>query len=124
MNQKQAIAKLTKIIGPKIGWRINSKALDEAGRAEQLEAGKAMRATERTLKDALDARRAELLKDPVYVDLRNRWNVAKDAADKALSRSHSKPIEVGRTGELFFTVLASGDSWEDVVEKLSAERRQ
>lgn len=119
MNQKQAIAKLRKIIGGKLGYRTNNGALNAEQREAQAALSRSLREKERELKEALDARRAELLKDPVYVDLRTRWNAQKDAADAALSKSHRKPIEVGRYGELFFTVLASGDNWDEVVTQLS-----
>jgi hypothetical protein len=120
MNQKQATAKLKKIVGKKLAWRINSNALAQAERDEQSAVCRSMRETEKALKAALDEMRAKLLNDPVYVQLRADWNAAKDAADRALSKSHRKPIEVGRMGELFFTVLASGDSWADVIEQLSS----
>jgi hypothetical protein len=118
MNERQAIAKLKKKIGPKIGWRYNKGALDAEGREQERQRLIAMRAEEEALKEALDAMRAKLLADPEYVQLRERWHNAKEAADMARSRSYVHPITVGRMGDMFFTVVADGDTWDDVVQKV------
>lgn len=121
MNQKQAIARLTKRLGKKLAWRVNKNALRADERDEERAASRALRAEAVELKAALEARRAELLKDPQYVTLRERYKAADDAANRALSRSMSKAITVGKLGELgFFLVSAEGDTWDEVVQKVES----
>jgi len=123
MNRKQAIAKLKTIVGPKLGYHEPRNALDAEGRAEQREIARSLRVEECALRTALDERRAELLSDPVYVDLRTRLNAKKAEADKAQARSHRKPIQVGKQGEVFFHILADGDTWAEIVEKMTKEAK-
>jgi hypothetical protein len=118
MNEKQAIAKLRKVIGQGIAWQYSRGALNAAGRDSEREKARALRTEEHALKEQLDALRAKLLADPEYVALRKRWSDTKDSADRASSLSYSKPIKVGRNGAMFFTVLADGDTWDEIVTKL------
>ncbi len=120
MNQKQAIARLTKRLGRKLAWRVNKNALRADERDEEREASRALRAEAQELKAALEARCAELLKDPQYVALRERYKEADDAANRALSRSMSKAITVGKIELGFFLVAAEGDTWEEVVQKVES----
>jgi hypothetical protein len=124
MNQKQAVAKLRKILGPKMGWSINSNALTAEERAEQAALSTELRAKEHALKEQLTAMREKLLSDPTYVALRTQWNETKDAADRAWGRSYRKPIDVGTQGAMFFTIKASGDNWEDVLAQLSSRNSE
>jgi len=120
VNQKQALAKLRAKLGAKLGWRIDDRAPDEQERLEERELSRPHRADAVEYKALLDARRAELLKDPEYVRLREQYKASDDAANRALSRSMSSRITVGKFGDLgFFIVVASGDTWDEVVRKVS-----
>lgn len=121
MNERQAIAKLKKIIGPKLAWRENRRALDANAREEKSLRAKELRIQQRAAQEALEAKRAELLRDPEYVALRQKLQSIKEEADVALSQSRQRKITVGKLsgvgGVEFFHVLAEGDDWAEVVEK-------
>lgn len=117
MNAHQALTKLRKAIGPKIGWRQNRNALEEAGRVEQLEKAHDLRVVEEQLKAQVDELHNKLLSDPEYQRLKKLYHDARKQRERALGMSHHYPIQVGRNGDLFFTVLVEGDNWEDVIAR-------
>lgn len=117
MNAKQALARLRKVIGPKIAYKENKHGLDAAEREREKNIATELRIDANRLKVELDALREKLLLDTEYVYLRDRYNSVKQRADLAASASHRHKLSVGRMGELFFTVLVEGDNWEDVIEK-------
>lgn len=117
MNQSQAIAKLRKILGPKFGFRVDKTALDADGRAKASAEVKRLNEKKATVSEAMEARRAELLRDPVYQALRAEHAELDALRSKALHAAHSKRITVGTIGEMFFSVRADGDNWDEVVAK-------
>jgi len=117
MNAHQALTKLRKAIGPKIGWHENNKALDAAGRAAaDIEATK-LREQERALKAEVDALRAKLLDVPEYIELCKRLSIVRKRADNEQSASHRYRITVGKSMDIFFHVIVEGDNWEDVIAR-------
>lgn len=117
MNQTQALAKLKKIIGPKLGYRIDKGAPDaderERRRAEFLRTCDLMLAADQ----ARAARLAEVLAaDAEYQRLKAAHAAAK-REHEAVPSYHRKRIMVGRVGPLFFTTLADGDCWAEVVDR-------
>jgi len=124
MNQTQALAKLKKLLGPKVGYRINAKAptADERQAARegleslQLEAAAADRARE--------ARLAELLaNDADYQRLKAETLAAKRALVDARATVNCYRITVGVSGSMFFSVMAEGDHWDEVVGIVAAKHK-
>lgn len=118
MNQKQAIAKLSKLIGPTFGYRVDPKAPD----AEQREALHAAWAEAKARRDAAaevrDARRAEVLRaDAEYQRLKGEAAAAEAALERAGAGRWHYRVSVGRCSKLFFSVVAEGDNWQEVVDK-------
>lgn len=123
MNQTQALAKLKKIIGPKFGYRINKDAPGpeerERRRAEFLRTRDAMKAAD----EARAARLVEVLAaDAEYQRLKAAHAAAK-REHEAVPSYHHKRITVGRVGSLFFTTIADGDCWAEVVDRATEARQ-
>jgi hypothetical protein len=118
MNQAQAIAKLTKALGPKFGWRVNRKALDEAGRGQQRLLARELSGKRKQAEEAMNARVKELLQDPAYQALKAEYDDLSKQRDAAVGRALHAPITVGLLESGWFSVKAEGDNWSDVVEKL------
>lgn len=119
MNQTQALAKLKQIIGPKLGYRIDKDAPGpderERRRAEFLRTRDAMMEADKARAERL----AEVLAaDAEYQRLKAAHAEAK-RAHEAVPSYHRKRITVGRVGSMFFSVVADGDCWAEVVEKAS-----
>jgi hypothetical protein len=119
VNQAQAIAKLRKVIGDRLAYRIDKGALTgderEAARQALTDATEAHIAA----KAARDARFAELLAgDALYQDLKAKAQAANDAMEMARSLRMRRHITVGRDSGMFFSVEAEGDNWAEVVEKV------
>jgi hypothetical protein len=125
MNEKQALARLRKILGVRIAWRVNPKALNAEQRESRRVAARVQRDLQMTLQAQRDARRDELLTDPEYVRLRDEAAAARRAADELTSLCYVEPIQVGRVSEgplRCLHVEAAGDTWDEVVAKIEAKR--
>jgi hypothetical protein len=121
MNQTQAIAKLRKLLGPKMGYRVDPKALAAEEREQMLEQSRQLRVQRDELRAARDALRAELLSDPRYVELCKQAKALEEAQMSAYSRATHKRVTVGRVSSLFFHQVADGDNWAEVVEAVQAK---
>lgn len=121
MNQTQALSKLKKIIGPKLGYRIDKDAPDaderERRHAEFLRTLAVMKAADQARADRLAAL---LASDAEYQRLETDHAAAK-REHEAVPSYHHKRITVGRIGSMFFSVVAEGDCWAEVVEKASKQ---
>lgn len=118
MNQTQALSLLKRVIGPKLGYRIDNKAPDADERERLRERFLAARDAAKAAGEAMTARRAAVLKaDAEYQRLKEASIAANKARDDVPSY-HRKRITVGRSGSLFFNVEADGDNWDEVVAKV------
>lgn len=125
MERSVAIKKLEKLIGKKLGWRINPKAPSAEDReAARLALGPAI-AERDALKEKRDARYQEILAaDAEYQSLKADHKAAAEKADRLSGLTRFFKITVGDTSSgLFFLVKAEGDSWEDVIAKLTAKKK-
>lgn len=122
MNQTQALTKLRKIIGPKVSYRIDSKALPADEREAKQAKVRELRAKKQAAEEASAARRAELLRDPVYRALRAEVNALDAEIGKHLHAAYAKRITVGVVGGMFFSVRAEGDNWAEVVAAAEAKQ--
>ena len=119
MERAVALKKLRKLLGDKLGYRVNDNAPTheqrEAARAEL----KARQGAYDLLKEMREARyQAVLASDAEYQRLKTSCaEMRKHREELAGISSHYK-ITVGTSGSMFFTVKAEGDSWEEVIEKV------
>lgn len=121
MNDKQAIAKLKKLLGPKYMARINDRALvGEAREAAQEQARGAIEARN-AARAAQQARFDELMKDPEYRRLKAVCIAAETVCERKLGEARSRRITVGLDSGFAFHVKAEGDNWDDVISALEKE---
>lgn len=122
MNQTQALAKLRKLLGPKMGYRINDKALPADKRAG---ASLLLRETVARLKEVegvMHARSDALLsQDAEYQTLRKRVNELTKERGALTSACMHQRITVVTTGAMFNSVQAEGDNWDDVVRQVTSK---
>jgi alpha-L-arabinofuranosidase len=118
VNSKQAIAKLRKALGPKFAYRIDQFALGAEERAEKREQWQLLKRIADEAVAARKARYAEILKDPVYLDLHAKALMATEAAEIAARGLNAKRVTVGRDIGWAFSVVADGNNWSEVVEKV------
>lgn len=123
MERLVAINKLGKLLGKSLGYRVNDKA---PGRDERLAAQTALPAAtqeRRLLSEKLEARRKALLKaDAEYQSLSADYIVAREQVDELSSISRTYKFTVGVSSSMFFIVKAEGDSWEEVIAKLTEKK--
>lgn len=118
MNQSQAITKLRAVLGKNFAYRVDNKAPSAEQREQARDVWKRAKAASEAAAAARDARRAELLADPVYQGLMVDAKAAAEFADKARGHANRNRITVGRDGGWCFSVEAEGDTWADVVDKV------
>lgn len=123
MERTAALKKLGRLLGKKFGYRINDKAPTQEERAEA-KAALAPAIEERNkLKEQRDARyRAILAADTEYQNLFAATRAASQRVDKLSSKTHHYKFTVGTSEGLFFVVKAEGDSWEEILGKLTPEK--
>lgn len=123
MNHRQAHIKLTKLLGKTAGARIDPGAPTAEQRAAIAARRPALQTAYTEAKAAMEARRAELLKDPEYVRLTAAYQAARKERDDATCDAFRQRITAGRVGKMFFSVLATGDTWEEVFTELERKRQ-
>jgi hypothetical protein len=124
MERTVATKKLEKLIGKKMAWRINAKAPSPEDReAARLALGPAIEERNK-LKEKREARYLEILAaDAEFQSLKSAHKAAAEKADRLSATTRCFKITVGDTSSgLFFMVKAEGDSWEDVIAKLTAKK--
>lgn len=118
MDRKTALKKLQKLLGKDAAFRIAPDAPDADERAAASVAGVALRSAAAIAKTAMETRRAELLRDPEYLRLRDAYTRAENERMKMSGRATRYRITAGTVGGLFFSVRAQGDTWSEVFAKL------
>lgn len=122
MQRIVAIKKLGKMLGKTFAYRIDPKAPTLEQRDEARQQLPALIAARQEAKDALDARRAELLADPQYCALLTALKAAREATERAHYVTRHYKITVGNSSGIFFHIRAEGDSWEEVIAKLQTNK--
>lgn len=122
MERSVAIKKLGKLLGKSLGYRVD----DKAPTRERREAAKVQRAAAITVRDNLreqrDARyKAILAADSEYQSLRAAHALVYDEVQSLSGEMMHYKITVGTSTSMFFHVKAQGDSWEDVIDKLTTK---
>lgn len=120
MERATAIKKLTKLLGKSVAYQIDPKAPSREERDEAHAELPAANAKSASLLKQLEARRSAILEaDAEYRRLTVDYKEAKERNRRLLSITHKYKITVGVSNSLFFKVHAQGDSWEQVIEKLT-----
>jgi len=121
MERIVALKKIGKLIGKNMRYRINPKApTPEERAAAKAELGPAI-AERNKLREQQTARyNAVLEADEEYQKIKAALKIAADRADQISWTSRTYKITVGTiVAGLLFSVKAEGDSWEDIIAKLS-----
>lgn len=124
MERKIAVMRLGKLIGKGFGYRVNAKAPTPEERAEARALLPAAIEERNALREKRRIRHEEILAaDAEYQRLSAEARVADEKVGKISSTTRHFKFTVGRTiGNLFFQVMAEGDSWEDVIDKLAKKK--
>jgi hypothetical protein len=123
MERAVALKKLGKLLGKSLGYRVDPRGLNAEDRDAAAREARALSAEFKAAEEAEIARRKAILEaDPEYQRLRAETKRLKDAKDTAWSRSHHFKFTVGTSNGMFFVIKAQGDSWEEVIEKLTSEQ--
>jgi PHD/YefM family antitoxin component YafN of YafNO toxin-antitoxin module len=124
MERAVAIKKLRQMLGNKFAYVINANAPGAEKRQEAYELFKKVNATRDELAKELQARSAAVLAaDPEYQRLKERYHTTRQHAEQLGATARHYKIEVGRDEKLFFHVDAQGDSWEEIIAKLKANKK-
>jgi len=120
MQRVTAVKKLGKILGKSFGYRIDLSApLAEERDEVRKTIPELTKARDAADKAVRERSQALLAADAEYQALVAVYREAKKNANKAFSRSNHFRFTVGTSNGMFFHVKAQGDSWEDVIRKLS-----
>lgn len=124
MERSVAIKKLGQLLGKKLGYRVAANAPTkeerEAARAELVLA----RAEHNRLKDQREARyQAILAADPEYQSIKAACSKARERSGKLSGITCHYKITVGTSEGMFFMVKAEGDSWEEIIDKLTKKQK-
>jgi hypothetical protein len=121
MERTVALNKLRRLLGKEYGYRINPKAPTQEERAAAREAVPAARELHKELAAKKQARlEALLIGDAKYQELAKQTREAQKNREYLECNMRGCKITVGKSvAGLFFSVQAEGDSWEEVIAKLT-----
>jgi hypothetical protein len=123
MERTVALKKLGALLGKKMGWRIDPKAPTPEDRAAAQAALPQAIEERKRLQEQRQARYdAILAADAEYQQLLAAHREAVKRAECLAGITRHRKITVGTSEGMFFLVTAEGDSWEEVLGKLSAGR--
>jgi len=124
MERNAALKIVQKLLGnPKgFGYRVDSRALDAEHRAAAQVELKTLEAIQKDAVDRMEERKRHLLQDPTYVELVGKAKAIRKRANEVRGEVYARKIAVGISNSLWFSVKADGDSWEEIIKKLSADK--
>ncbi len=122
MERSIAVKKLGKLLGKSLGYRISDKApTQEEREAARIELKLACEARDKA-REQKDARyKAILAADVEYQNLSAAAKAASERVGRLSSITRHYKITVGTTNSMFFYIKAEGDSWEEVIDKLTVK---
>jgi hypothetical protein len=120
MERIVAVKKLGNILGKRMGYRIDLKAPSP----EERQLAKEARPTAAKLVEELFEKKKNrmavlLAADIEYQTIKTELETARTNLSELNSKWHRYKITVGLSDHMFFHVKAEGDSWEEVIAKLS-----
>jgi hypothetical protein len=123
MERATAIKKLGKILGKSLGYRVDPKAPNQEDRDDAKAKLRETVPKREALAKAVDARRTEvLLADAEYQRLKAEHAAVKKNCDELFSITCHYRFTVGTSNSMFFHVKAQGDSWEEIIDKLTMKQ--
>lgn len=122
MDRTTAITKLRKLLGKTMGYRVDPAAPKQEKRdAAHAALGPSIE-NRKTLVEQKEKRAAAILAaDAEYQRLKAEAKAASEKVEALSAVARGYKITVGTTNGLFFVVKAEGDSWEQVISKLTAK---
>jgi uncharacterized protein (DUF3084 family) len=124
MERAVAIKKLGKLLGKSLGYRVDPKAPDQDDRDVAREKLRVALVHREALKKEREARRDEILQaDAEYQRLKTEQMKAAECCERLSATMRHYRVTVGTSNSMFFTIKAQGDSWEDVIAKLTEKER-
>ena len=124
MERAVAIKKLGKILGKSLGYRVDPKAPDQDERNEAREELRIALVHREAFKKEREARREKILQaDAEYQRLKAEHVEATQRCEKLSATMRHYRFTVGTSNSMFFSIKAQGDSWEEVITKLSEKER-
>jgi hypothetical protein len=123
MERAVAVKKLSKILGKSLGYRVDLKAPDEDDRAEARAKLKIASAERVAVIKQKEARMQEILQaDAEYQRLKAAHAEAKKRCDELFAITCRYRFTAGVSNSLFFHIKAQGDSWEEIIAKLTEKQ--
>lgn len=120
MERTVALKKLSKLLGKRMGYRVDPEAPRQTEREEaQRKLRDLIPRREAVSKQMEDRRRAVLEADAEYQRLKTEHAIISKEYGRLQWRTSHYKFTVGTMGDLFFSVKAQGDSWEEVIAKLT-----
>ena len=121
MTAAQALAKARKLLGPKALVRFDAKAPAGLEREINLANLKATAIEVKAAEEAMNARRAEVLRaDAEYQRLKLEHAALVKRRD-SIPSWHQRRVTIGTDGGFFFSVKAEGDNYAEAVAALTTE---
>ncbi len=122
MERAVAIKKLGKILGKSLGYRVDPKAPDQDDRDEARAKLREEAPKRDAMNKAVEARRAEVLNaDAEYQRLKTELAEVKKVCDELFGITMRYRFTAGVMNSMFFHIKAQGDSWEEVISKLTVK---
>lgn len=123
MNRTDAFKKLKRILGKDFRYREDPRALVGEEREQAILAWRKALGASQAAEEAMKAKREELLRDPEYLRLKAENLAAYEATKQTGSVTLARRVTVGTISGhgMFFSIIAQGDNWQEVVDKLTAK---
>jgi len=119
MERTVAIKKLAKLLGKSMGYRVDPAAPTADERAEAKEQLPALIEAVSKAEQAMNERRRSVLAaDTEYQTLHAAYIDVRKCKASVAGKLHSFKFTAGQSGDLFFSVMGQGDSWEQVIEQV------
>jgi len=123
MERSVAIKKLGKLLGKSLAYRVDPKAPDQDDREEaRAKLQVCLRRREALGKERTARREEILMADAEYQRLKAEHEKSKNDCEELSSIMRSYRFTVGTSNSIFFTIKAQGDSWEEVIAKLTQKQ--
>jgi len=125
MERAVALKTLGRLLGKKLGYRVDTRAPSREEREAAQAALPAAIAERKELDEKTEVRLRRFLEaDSEYQALKAARTVARKRVDELGSITRHRKITVGTSEGMFFLVKAEGDSWEEVIDKLTTKEKK
>lgn len=123
MERSVALKRVEKLLGKSFRYRVNLKAPNADGRAEARKEREVAERAHSSVSRQLSARTSELLRgDREYQRLSAEYKSTREKSADLRLISSSYRFTVFVSNGLFTKIEAEGDSWEEIIDKLTRKR--